>query len=352
MSRKYTESKEASGEILRMIVPAMAGHKAAYHPVSYAVWYEYLSGINGRLRAELAPRLEGGAILDEEDVAQLFDRHVAAPQDNTVRRLCDEFRQLVSDVSVSAQQAGVEAGEYAVSLDAAGQRLESMVEHPALRPLIRELVDGATRMRRSVSTLEQRLSASGRQIDELREALTRAQNEALIDPLTGLTNRRGFDTALQELVGAQEVEAPGACILMVDIDHFKRINDAHGHLVGDKVIRAVAQALKSGVKGKDTVARYGGEEFSVLLPATPLAGACALAEQLRRTVEGGRIRRADNREAVATVTVSVGVTAYRAGESVEEFVQRADAALYASKQNGRNRVTARTFGASPGTAVA
>jgi diguanylate cyclase len=351
MSRKYEESKAASGEILRMVVPAMAAHNAACHPVSYAVWYEYFSGRNTRLRAELDPRLQRGEILEEGDIAQLFDHHLTGPHETTVRRLCEELRQLAGEMSVSARQAGAEAGEYAQSLDAAGQRLESLSDHPVLQSLVRELLDGAARMRRSVGALEDRLAANGRQINELREALVQAQNEALIDPLTGLMNRRGFDAALQELMDAEETEGCGACLLMVDIDHFKRINDAHGHLVGDKVIRAVAQVLKNGVKGRDTVARYGGEEFSVLLPATPLAGACALAEQLRLTVERGRIRRADNREAVASVTVSVGVTALRAGEPVEEFVQRADAALYASKQNGRNQVTAQPLG-TPVAAVA
>ncbi len=349
---KYEDSKAASGEILRMVIPAMAAHNAACHPVSYAVWYEYFSARNARLRAELDPRLQRGDILEEGDIAQLFEHHVSGPHETTVRRLYEEFRKLVSDVSVCAQQAGAEAGEYAQSLDAAAQRLETLGDDPVLQSLIRELVDGAARMRRSVGGLEDRLAASGRQINELREALAQAQNEALIDPLTGLVNRRGFDTALQELIDAGEAGASGACLLMVDIDHFKRINDAHGHVVGDKVIRAVAQVLKNGVKGRDTVARYGGEEFSVLLPATPLAGACALAEQLRLTVERGRIRRADNREAVASVTVSFGVTAFHAGEPIEEFVQRADAALYASKQNGRNRVTARPFGAPAAAAVA
>jgi len=351
MSRKYEESKAVSGEILRMVVPAMAAHNAACHPVSYAVWYEYFSGCNSSLRAELDPRLQRGEILEEGDVTQLFERHVSGPHETTVRRLCEELRQVAGEISASARQAGADAGEYAQSLTAAGRRLESLSDHPVLQSFVRELVEGAARMRRSVGALEERLEANSRQINELREALVQARNEALIDPLTGLMNRRGFDTALQELIGGEEATASGACLLMVDIDHFKRINDAHGHLVGDKVIRAVAQVLKNGVKGRDTVARYGGEEFSVLLPATPLAGACALAEQLRRTVERGRIRRADNREAVASVTVSVGVTAFRAGEAIEEFVQRADAALYASKQSGRNRVTARPVGA-PAAAVA
>ncbi|MCG3200343.1 MAG: Diguanylate cyclase VdcA [Gammaproteobacteria bacterium] len=346
MTRKYEETKAASGEILRMVVPAMAGHNAACHPISYTVWYEYFSGRNPRLRAELDPRLQRGEILEEGDIAQLFERHLTGPHETTVRRLCEELRQLAGEISASARQAGAEAGEYAQSLDAAGQRLETLGEHPELEPLIRELLEGAARMRRSVGTLEDRLAASGRQINELREALAQAQNEALIDPLTGLVNRRGFDSALHDLIESPRTGEAGTCLLMVDIDHFKRINDAHGHLVGDKVIRAVAQVLKNGVKGRDTVARYGGEEFSVLLPATPLAGACALAEQLRVTVERGRIRRADNGEAVASVTISIGVTALHAGEPFEEFVQRADAALYASKQNGRNRVTARPFGAS------
>jgi len=128
-------------------------------------------------------------------------------------------------------------------------------------------------------------------------------------------------------------------LIMLDIDHFKKINDTHGHLFGDKVIRGIAEVLKANVKGKDAIARLGGEEFGVLLPETSLSGAQALADKIRQTVEKGRIRRQDGKGEVGGITVSLGVAELNRAEDTAAFLNRADKALYFSKENGRNRVS-------------
>jgi diguanylate cyclase len=125
---------------------------------------------------------------------------------------------------------------------------------------------------------------------------------------------------------------------MADIDHFKRVNDSYGHLIGDKVLHAVGRALQANVKGKDTASRFGGEEFAVLLPQTPLEGAARLAETLRATIASGRVKSVGSGETVGNITISIGVACYRAGEPAAEFIARADRALYAAKTRGRNRV--------------
>ncbi|MFN3883465.1 MAG: GGDEF domain-containing protein [Rhodocyclaceae bacterium] len=161
----------------------------------------------------------------------------------------------------------------------------------------------------------------------------------MIDGLTGLTNRRGFDAKLAACLDEASDEVIGPSLLMIDIDHFKRINDSYGHLFGDKVIRSIATILRDNVKGRDVAARYGGEEFVVLLRDTPLAGAETLAEKIRRLVERSRIKRIGSDEVLSTLTVSLGIACRLPGESGEALIARADAALYRSKQNGRNRVT-------------
>ena len=117
------------------------------------------------------------------------------------------------------------------------------------------------------------------------------------------------------------------------------VNDTYGHVLGDKVIRAVAHVLRSSIKGRDVAARLGGEEFAVLLPQTSLLGAAALAEQIRRTVEQGRICRPDGDESIGQVTLSVGVAAAKPGDTLEALLERADAAMYTAKRAGRNRVS-------------
>jgi two-component system cell cycle response regulator len=164
---------------------------------------------------------------------------------------------------------------------------------------------------------------------------------ALQDPLTGLYNRRHLDDRLgAELAGAQRHGRPVA-VLMVDIDRFKDVNDDHGHLAGDEVLKMVAFILRGAVRKEDVLARYGGEEFVVVARETALDGARALAERIRRAVERSRVAW-QGRELGATVsvgvTVSDGLAGFVAGKTEREVLEAADRALYLAKQGGRNRV--------------
>ena len=168
------------------------------------------------------------------------------------------------------------------------------------------------------------------------EQMREGRTQCVTDALTRVMNRRAFDRTLGQAI--EEARGNPLCLVMVDIDHFQRINETFGRLVGDKVLSVIAELLGKGVKGRDTVARYGGEEFVLVLPDTPLEGARAVAEAVRRTIERSRLKRTDTGEPIGVVTVSLGVGRYRDGESAEEFVHRCDVALYQAKRSGRNRV--------------
>ena len=194
-------------------------------------------------------------------------------------------------------------------------------------------------MKESVDGLKSRLDESQTQIETLRVELLRAREEAMSDALTGLLNRKGLEYKLKEQL-RPDMELPdNLSLLMLDIDHFKRVNDSFGHLFGDKVIRAVAQVIKGNIKGQDIGVRYGGEEFLVLLPETPVDGALVVAEKLRGLIASSRIKRINSDEMLESITISVGVANHEGGEGLEALIGRADEALYVSKSNGRNRVT-------------
>ncbi len=175
---------------------------------------------------------------------------------------------------------------------------------------------------------------------------TRADNARLeylatTDPLTGLLNRRALSERLTtEMERALRYDTSVA-LLLVDLDHFKRVNDTHGHLAGDGVLRAVAELLTEEARSSDLVGRYGGEEFLVVLPETDDAGAASLAERMRERVAGHAFRAWEG-EGALEVTASIGMATFPAAriESVDDLFARADAALYRAKAEGRNRVRA------------
>ena len=169
---------------------------------------------------------------------------------------------------------------------------------------------------------------------QLRQTL---HTQAIQDPLTGLYNRRFFNDALErELRRAERRDLPLA-LLMIDLDHFKRVNDERGHEAGDRLLEAVAEMLRSGVRAEDVIARYGGEEFVVLLPETDLDSGRVLAERLRRAFK--RLKIEHDGHPVGSLTLSVGVAGRsRRTATGEQIVQAADAALYRAKREGRDRV--------------
>jgi diguanylate cyclase len=191
----------------------------------------------------------------------------------------------------------------------------------------------------SIRALTERLDSSQKEVERLKRELIRAREEAIIDGLSGLLNRKAFDERLHLMLSNVDQNGVGPCLVLIDIDHFKLINDTFGHLFGDAVIRSIGDLIKSTVKGQDVAARYGGEEFALLLPGTPLAGARVVADRLRFAFSQSRIRRLNSEEPVGNITISAGVAAYRPGEDLTGLIARADAALYTSKAQGRNRIT-------------
>ena len=330
---KYTHSKDESAEYLRRALPLMSSQNAAFHPLSYAVWYEYVSGMNTALNAEVDALLARRSPLSETEVVALHDRHVADINSENASNIAAGFQRILGEISQSTGTVMQETGVF-------GSLLQQLSHDCAAQPSainLDTLIAGTQGMQRSVASLQSQLEASNKEIETLREEVARARDASLTDGLTGLANRRGFDQKLSECLEASG-DGGAPCLLMCDIDHFKKINDTYGHLFGDKVIRAIAGVIKENVKGRDTAARFGGEEFVILLPDTSLQGAHALAEQIRRAIERGRIKRG-NDETVARVTLSIGVSRHRTGEATNGFIERADQALYAAKQGGRNRVS-------------
>jgi len=169
---------------------------------------------------------------------------------------------------------------------------------------------------------------------QLSSALQLVQQEAETDVLTGQPNRRALDELLRQQVRMAGMTGRAFSVLLLDIDHFKAINDTHGHGAGDDTLRAFAQRVREHLRQGDTCARYGGEEFVVVLPGTTLPAALEVAERLRQGVAEASLISVP----LVRATVSIGAAQYVAGESPDQLLARADAAVYAAKRGGRNQV--------------
>lgn len=169
--------------------------------------------------------------------------------------------------------------------------------------------------------------------------LLKLYRESTQDPLTGLINRRVLMKRLATDIARNNEEQRPFCILMFDLDRFKRINDNYGHLTGDRVLKTTAQILKEGLRDQDIIARFGGEEFVAVLPDVTSEAAIEVAERIRQNCHDTRVS-APNDE-VIQLSTSVGVTQYETGEAVEAALTRVDECLYTAKEQGRNRVVHR-----------
>lgn len=168
-----------------------------------------------------------------------------------------------------------------------------------------------------------------------REHLEEQRQKALIDPLTGLPNRAAWSERLEHEISQWQQHGNTLLLAMLDLDHFKRINDNYGHLAGDKVLKIIAGVLRKRLRGSDFIARFGGEEFVLLMPATTLASGAKLLDNLRASVEACPFH---FKGEPVTITVSMGLTAFKPGENSDLVLKRADQALYRAKGAGRNRV--------------
>ena len=169
---------------------------------------------------------------------------------------------------------------------------------------------------------------------QLSAALQLVQHEAETDALTGQPNRRALDEMLKQQVDMAQSTGRAFSVLLLDIDHFKLVNDTHGHGAGDDTLRAFAQRVREHLRQGDTCARYGGEEFVVVLPGTTLAAALDVAERLRHGVAEASLMSVP----LVRATVSIGAAQHVPGETVEQLLERADTAVYAAKRGGRNQV--------------
>jgi diguanylate cyclase len=275
----------------------------------------YLQQLNERLEAF------------QSNLQAASDGH--ADNSSAARAMDTQIREQVDGLQTSVQEAA--------DLDDLKQVLENHLEgllgtmdqHQKQRDAREQEV--ATRLK----GLSERVAHMEQEAQGFREHLEEQRQKALIDPLTGLPNRAAWSERLEHEIKQWQQHGNTLSLAMLDLDHFKRINDNYGHLAGDKVLKIIATVLRKRLRGSDFIARFGGEEFVLLLPATPPALGAKLLETLRAAIEACPFHFKGER---VTITISMGLASFKAGEHSDLVLKRADQALYRAKNAGRNRV--------------
>jgi diguanylate cyclase (GGDEF)-like protein len=184
--------------------------------------------------------------------------------------------------------------------------------------------------------LRQLLQITGMSIATL-NLRTKLENQSIRDPLTDLFNRHFMQISLERELSRANRRNQTLAIFMLDVDHFKRFNDQHGHAAGDAALKAIAEIFQSNIRAEDIACRYGGEEFTIILPDLNGTTAEERAESIRRAVAGLHVR--FGREVASNFSISIGVAVYpQDGENADLLLQKADQALYHAKREGRNQV--------------
>ena len=339
---EYAENREEADAFARTALGMMAKHEVPPTPRNFTIWYTYASGTNPDLKAAIDTLVQRRESFDAGQNETLYERYFGyAEEGEAVEAAGNDIQQSIREVMEMLHSATDGAQNYGQNLERNVRALNENSSMQDLQRVVASVVSETKGMVAQNRRLESELKKSSTEIEGLRQRLEDVRKESMTDGLTGIANRKHFDLTLRK--AATAAEAGGSlCLILTDIDHFKRFNDSYGHQTGDIVLKLVAKTLTQNIKGRDTAARYGGEEFAVILPDTDLSDARIVAEQIRQSVASKRLRKKQTGEDLGNITLSLGVAKYRPGESLTELIQRADEGLYFGKAHGRNQVVLET----------
>ena len=334
----YTQDNAQAREILRMVLVELNELDLPPTPLYYALFFERALRRDASLIKDLDDALNHSDGLTLERAQAIFDEHLLNGAIKEMTKAQNSMLRIIRNVMLQMLTTGNEFSNFAAGLGEFMRKVDRSDSIEAIRALTDEVIQDSQTVERNASQTSDRLTTASEEINRLKEELESARRDARTDPLTGLPNRRGFSDLIQAQLDQRSESRQDFCVILADVDHFKRINDAYGHLVGDKILRFVARTLQAHVKGQDSVVRYGGEEFAVVLPQTGYQGGLAVANQLRQKISTSRLRLAESGRELGELTISLGVACATDGDGPESLLRRADDGLLQAKREGRDRV--------------
>ncbi|NVJ60135.1 MAG: GGDEF domain-containing protein [Gammaproteobacteria bacterium] len=303
-------------------------------PIAYSVAFEYQHNLLQDLVKQV-DYLENSNELNDDALDQLFLEFVLTKYID-FEGFNKSVTEIVEDTGTAVVEARNQLKEFRTFLKLANLKLEEITSKPQ-QELVSHLIQNTSVTYKSITTLENHLSTVMAEMRVLQKKYVRMQKQAQQDQLTGLLNRNSLQSAFQRLNSDEQVQEMS--LVVADIDLFKRFNDEHGHTIGDKVIKLVADTLRSNLKGSDIISRYGGEEFVVILPNTKLKDASNLMNSIRQRIANLSFINKATEKKIDSITMSFGLSSLKPDDNFHSLFDRADKALYRSKQNGRNCVS-------------
>jgi len=324
----------------RRVVDEMEAAGVWPTPLNFELWAHALGEPDGALAAEIKRLIETAEPFTEAVTDMLAAEHL--PRGRLTEQIRDAGRVLdreLSSVSSVIAQAHKSQAAYGQTLDEAATSIEAAANGDGLQTIVSSLTTATRQVQHETESLEKKLEVSTQEVVRLREHLELVRRDAMTDALTDLANRKAFDEHLASACDQAEASGKALTLAVLDIDHFKRFNDTWGHQTGDQVLRYVASVLGRAAASPRFAARYGGEEFAMVFPHESVAMVEIALESVLKEIASRNLRRRSTNDELGAVTVSAGFAVRQRGETASAFLERADAALYASKRGGRNRVS-------------
>lgn len=328
-----------SYELAEKAISAMRERNIRPLPENYVVWYGYYSEANPDLKRTIDILKSNNRTIDEEIIRQLYKKYYTFEfEGEQFLQTAEKTDNVIIDLKKYLSEYSEKTNKYGTQLRGVSEAMEGGHKPDAFRDLVHALIQSTDTIQEENKVLQEKLENSQKEVVNLKLSMDNLKIEASTDNLTGIANRKLFEATLLRDMAESVEEGKPLSLLMIDIDHFKKFNDTHGHLVGDQVIRLVAQTLVKHTPSKGLSARYGGEEFSIVLPEKSAKEALQIANDIRLSMASKLIQNKKTGASLGKVTISIGATHFRFGESIVDFIDRADEALYSAKNAGRNRV--------------
>jgi diguanylate cyclase len=327
-------------DVARRTIVEMERHHVWPTPLNFELWTHVVAAPESELAREIARMISSGEPFTDTVSDELAATYLPKIRLNEqIRDAGDALSKELASVSEAIHSAQKSSAAYGETLDNASRTLTDDQDPNSLKAVVNALTFATRHVQRENKTLEHRLAQSTSEVDRLREHLEQVRRDAMTDGLTNLANRKAFDDELDRACEEAELTGELLTLAVLDIDHFKNFNDTWGHQTGDQVLRYVASVIGRVGAPPRMAARYGGEEFALIFPGERADTVHRMLDDIREEISSRILKRRSTNEDLGAVTVSAGLAERRRGEPLHSLMERADAALYASKRAGRNRTT-------------